>query len=254
MQSITLATWIFGLTVNVDICPGIPHDFLRLGFFFRRRSQYNEKTPSDSFFEVAVQKQRNAVQHLSASTRTELIFLASESFPWLWSILKWLVESLPMILPILVAFGTSLQQITPPIRNLRNFLFSTAIPVLDIKITALEALKPLTTRFFTKISLTVRIWEHSISLSRSFLRIEAEHQNFPQMSKIWLENWLLLARINLWCTHKFTNVVLSSYWQMSKLTMWHFWSANFDQHLPLQPSIKNGESKVVHLIKLRTLS
>ena len=48
------------------------------------------------------------------------------------------------------------------------FLFPTALPVLDLKITALEALKPLTTRSFTKSSLTVSTWEHSMSLSRSF--------------------------------------------------------------------------------------
>ena len=33
----------------------------------------------------------NTVQHLSASIRTAPNFLASESFPWLWGILKWLV-------------------------------------------------------------------------------------------------------------------------------------------------------------------
>ena len=50
---------------------------------FRRRSQCDVKTPSYSFFETAVHKQRNAVQHLSASTRAEPNFFASESFPWL---------------------------------------------------------------------------------------------------------------------------------------------------------------------------
>ena len=47
----------------------------RSGPIFRRRSQYDVKTPSDSVFEAAVHKQRNAVQHLSASTRTEPDFL-----------------------------------------------------------------------------------------------------------------------------------------------------------------------------------
>ena len=60
-------------------------------------------------------------RRLSASTRTEPNFLASESFPWLWGVSKWLVESLPIILTILLAFGKSLQQIMPPIWNLRKF-------------------------------------------------------------------------------------------------------------------------------------
>ena len=129
-----------------------------------------------------------------------------------------------------------------------NFLFSTAMSVLDIKIIALEALKPLTTRSFTKSSLSTSTWEHSMSLSRSFLQVKAKNQNFPQMTGIRLENWHLRSRINLWCKYKFTNVVLSLCWQMSKLTVWHFWSVYFDQHLPLQPSIENGGSKVLLLI------
>ena len=53
------------------------------GPIFRRRSQCNVKTPSDSVFEAAVYKQRNAVQRLSALHRTEPNFLASESLSWL---------------------------------------------------------------------------------------------------------------------------------------------------------------------------
>ena len=59
------------------------------------------KNSFESVFEAAVQKQRNAVQCLSASTRTEPNFLSSGSFLWLWDVSKWLVESLPIILPIL---------------------------------------------------------------------------------------------------------------------------------------------------------
>ena len=73
------------------------------------------------------------------------------------------------------------------------------MPILDIKITALEVLKPLTTRSFTKSNLTVSTWEYSMILSRSFLQIIAENQNFPQMTRIRLENWHLRSRINLWC-------------------------------------------------------
>ena len=53
------------------------------------------------------------------------------------------------------------------------------------------------------------VLSHSMSPSRSFLRMKAENQNFPQIMKIQLENWHLRSRINLWCKHKFTNVVLS---------------------------------------------
>ena len=80
------------------------------------------------------------------------------------------------------------------------------MPVLNIKITALEALKPLTIRSFTKSSLTVSTWEHSMSPSCSFLHMKAENQNFPHMTRIWLENWHLWSRINLWCKHRFINV------------------------------------------------
>jgi len=63
----------------------------------------------------------------------------------------WLVESLAMIVPILLDFDTSLAQVMPPILHLRKpFLFH-RYAAFDIKITVLEALKPLTTRFFINI-------------------------------------------------------------------------------------------------------
>ena len=95
-------------------------------------------------------------------------FLASESFPWLWGVLKWLVESLPMIVPILLDFDTSLAQVMPPILHL---LSSTAMLVFDIKITVLEALKP----------------RHVLSLiaasPHKYLRAFDEPQ--PQISSYW---------------------------------------------------------------------
>ena len=70
----------------------------------------------------------------------------------------------------------------------KMFFFSTAIPVLDIKITALEVLKPVSICSVTKSSVTLSTWEHLMSLSRSFLQMKAENQNFPQITRIWLEN------------------------------------------------------------------
>ena len=86
----------------------------RSGPIFRRRSQCDVKTPSDSVSEAAVHKKSKAIQHLLASTLTQPNFLASESF-------SWLVESLPMILPLLLAFVTNFQQLMPPIGNLQKF-------------------------------------------------------------------------------------------------------------------------------------
>ena len=52
----------------------------RTGPIFRRRPQCDVKTPSDSVFKAAVHKQRDTVQHFSASSRTEPNYLASELF------------------------------------------------------------------------------------------------------------------------------------------------------------------------------
>ena len=93
----------------------------RSGPIFCRRSQCDVKTPSDSVFEAAIHMQRNAVQHLSVVTGMEPTFLASESFPWLGGVSKWLVESLPIILRTLPVFVTSLQQVMPPVQIIRNF-------------------------------------------------------------------------------------------------------------------------------------
>ena len=51
------------------------------------------------------------------------------------------------------------------------------------------------------------------------LLMEAENQNFPQMTRIRLGNWHLQSRINLWYKHKLINLVLSLCWQMFKLTV-----------------------------------
>ena len=50
---------------------------------FRPQLQCDAEIPFVFAFQAAVHKQTNAVQHLSASIRTALNFLASESFPWL---------------------------------------------------------------------------------------------------------------------------------------------------------------------------
>ena len=78
--------------------------------------------------------------------------------------------------------------------------------------------------------------------------MKAENQNFPQMTRIRVINWYLRSRINLWHKNKFTNLVLSLCWQMSKFTVWYF-------DLPISISTyhcihlsKNGGSKVVLLL------
>ena len=89
--------------------------------------------------------------------------------------------------------------------------------------------------------------EMLMSLSHSFHQMKAENQNFPQITRIWLENWHLRSRINLWCKHRLTNVVLSLCWQMSKLTVWHFWSISIRTYRCIHLS-KNGGSKVLPLM------
>ena len=65
------------------------------------------------------------------------------------------VESLPMIVPILLDFDTSLAQVMPPILHFRKpSLFHRYV---GLRITVLEALKPLTTRSFTNSGLTISI-------------------------------------------------------------------------------------------------
>jgi len=85
---------------------------------FRPQLQYDTEIPSVFAFEATVHKQTNVVQHLSASSRTAPNFFVSESFPWLSGVLKWLVESLSMILPILLAFNTSLREVMSSIMHL----------------------------------------------------------------------------------------------------------------------------------------
>ena len=141
---------------------------------FRPQSQCDAESSSVFAFQAAVHKQTNVIQHLSASTRTAPNFLASESFPWLWDVLKWLIESL-MIVPILFDFDKSLDQVMPSILHLRNLLSSIAMPVFDVKITVLEALKPLTICSFTNSGLTPQVLESIRWASAADFHIEAEN-------------------------------------------------------------------------------
>ena len=129
--SVWPSTWKHGRELPMIFCAW---DYRNEPIFHPPQSQYDAEILSVFAFQAAVHKQTNAVQHLSASIRTAPNFLASESFPWLWGVLKWLVGSLLMIVPILLDFDTNLAQV-PPILHL---LSSTATPVFDIKITILE--------------------------------------------------------------------------------------------------------------------
>ena len=77
---------------------------------------------------------------------------------------------------------------------------------------------------------------HESSASDAFDSESSKIFSFPRLCR-FSTSIININKINLWCKHKFTNMVLSLCWQISKLTVWHFWSAYFDQHLPLQPSI-----------------
>ena len=67
---------------HIDLLPlNAEHNLGIVNIWSDRHRESNIKTSSDSIFAVAVYKKRNAVQHLSASTRTELNFLTSKSFP-----------------------------------------------------------------------------------------------------------------------------------------------------------------------------
>ena len=143
-----------------------------------------------------------------------------------------------MILSIVLVFGTSLHQVMPPIWNLRKFSLFHCHAGPRHRNHRFWSIKT------THDTFTVSIWEHSMSQSRSFFRMKSENQNFVYMTWIWLEKIIIIIGINLWCKNKFTNVVLSLYWQLSKLTVWHFWSAYFDQHLPLQLSIVKWRKQI----------
>ena len=91
------------------------------------------------------------------------------------------------------------------------------MPVLDIKITAREALKPLTTLSFIKSSLTLSTWEHSMSLSRSFLQMIAENQNFlqPEQKSWHCQLWQSVkcwSNVGYWLLITNVGIMLGSNW------------------------------------------
>ena len=178
IHSMTLKPWIFGLAVDVEAWPGTPW-FSALGIIVMNLSfvpSHNaiQKSLPSLPFQAAVHKQTNAVQHLLVSIRTAPNFLASESFSWLWGVLKWLVESLPMIVPILFDFDTSLVQVMPPILHLRKPSFFhryAGLRCQNYRSWSVET----AIRSFTNSGLIISIWEHSMSLSRRFLHIVAKN-------------------------------------------------------------------------------
>ena len=165
----------------------------RIGPIYRRRSQCDVKNPSDSVFEAAVHKLRSAVHISRLQLVRNPIFLLLNHFHGFGAFWN------SLILPILLAFVTSLQQVMPPILNLRKFsLFHRYVGSRHQNHRS-WSVETIHTRSFTKGNLALSTWENSKSLSRSFLRMIAENQNFPQMTRIWIESWYLRSRINLWC-------------------------------------------------------
>jgi len=55
---------------------------------FCLQSQCDAEIPSVFAFQAVIHKQTNAVQHLSASSRTAPNIFVSKSFPWLSGVLK----------------------------------------------------------------------------------------------------------------------------------------------------------------------
>ena len=143
-------------------------------FFVPSHNAMQKSLPSLPFKQLFTSKQTPFSTSL-ASIRTAPNFLASESFPWLWGVLKWLVEHSQWSCQFFLILTRVLLKKCLQFCIFENLLSSTAMPVFDVKITVLEALKLLTTRSFTNSDLTVSIWEHSMSLSRRFLHIEAKN-------------------------------------------------------------------------------
>jgi len=96
--------------------------FLALGvivmnpFFVLNHNAMQKSLPSLPFKHCSQANKRRSTSLGFKSYGTN--FLVSESFPWFSDVLKWLVESLLMTLPILHAFNTSLHEVMPSIIHL----------------------------------------------------------------------------------------------------------------------------------------
>ena len=84
------------------------------------------------------------------------------------------------------------------------------MPIHDIKITALEALKPLMTRSFTKSSLTVIMYLRAFDKPQpQFSSDEIRISKLPANDKNLSRKVTSSVEKNVRCKYKFTNVVLS---------------------------------------------
>ena len=103
------------------------------------------------------------------------------------------------------------------------------------------------TRSFTKSSLNISTWEHSMSLNRSFLQMIAENQNFPQMTRIHIliqaeahkvlqsDSTQTIDHIQKCFRQKFQWSRRPSYWTTLFLYRWRRWS-----YLNVNPTFSNG--------------
>jgi len=99
--------------VDVDAWPGLPCDFFALDCCRIHFSSYNDtmqKNLSVFAVEVIIHMKK---PFLLASIHAVSNFFAFESFLMFLIAWKWLIEQLPMILQILLAFDLDLHQVMP---------------------------------------------------------------------------------------------------------------------------------------------
>lgn len=120
----SFATWRRALSFkNTSSCLSLHYAVLSQQNHFRPQLQI----VLDLSFHTTVHKQTNVIRNLPIPTN----FLAVESFPCLYDFLKFLVELLPIIVPIVHDFDTSLHWLML-FCMFENVIFFIAIPGFDV--------------------------------------------------------------------------------------------------------------------------
>ena len=163
MHSIVIFPKQFGLTVDVDGCPGSANDFLHFEF-----PKYI---------------------HFSSPVMIEFIkfFLSRrESKKWHADDHKWFSNQHLTSLPFVVVFVYSLHPTMLAIRHLQIFSVHLWFFIFQIEITTFESSKPTHTNILHWDIETVSFHESTMAFTRVLLLIKQEKQNQPKMLFICL--------------------------------------------------------------------
>ncbi|UYV83176.1 ZC3H12C [Cordylochernes scorpioides] len=156
--------------------------------FARAKLRFGAKMTSFHAWRAALRRLPDAVIAAFRSTRGGPIWKAFGSFRGYLNVEKQHLETPGAFCEFFLHLGTFLIQQSLQFSVLELLGRFSMWFIIKFEIATLEFFKPPVTLRFAQSVVAVNFLEHSVGFSGTFLPVEGEQQNFPQMGTFWLRN------------------------------------------------------------------